>query len=41
MIPLRSGAPLFMLLLASAACTQMPQLPYNVDAHVASTPQSA
>jgi acetamidase/formamidase len=40
MIPLRSGVPLFVLLVASAACTQMPRIPYNIDAHVGSTPQT-
>ena len=40
MITLRSGAPLLALLLATSACTQMPRIPYNVDARVASTPQT-
>lgn len=40
MIPLRFSVPLFALLVAGSACTQMPRIPYNVDAHVASTPQT-
>lgn len=40
MIPLRSSVPLFVMLAASAACTQIPRINYNVDAHVGSTLQT-
>ena len=40
MIPLRISLPLLAVLVATSACTQMPQIPYSVDAHVASTPQT-
>ena len=40
MIPLRISLPLLAVLVTSSACTQMPQIPYSVDAHVASTPQT-
>jgi acetamidase/formamidase len=40
MTSLRTGVSLLVLLLASSACTQIPRIPYNIDAHVASTPQT-
>jgi acetamidase/formamidase len=40
MTSLRTGVSLLVLLLASSACTQIPRIHYNVDAHVASTPQT-
>ena len=40
MIPLRSSVPFFVMLAASSACTQIPRINYNVDAHVGSTPQT-
>lgn len=40
MIRFRRSVPLFILLVAGSACTQIPRIAYNVDAHVASTPQT-
>ena len=40
MISLRTSLPLAALLLAAAGCSPLPQIPYNVEAHVPSTPQT-
>jgi acetamidase/formamidase len=37
---IRWGVPFIALAAVSAACTQLPQIPYAVDAHVAVTPQN-
>ena len=40
MIRFHRSVPLFIVLVAGSACTQIPRIAYNVDAHVAATPQT-